>query len=79
MVQVRFNQESTQRQYALQEKALLLGWPEEKIRVIDEDLGISGSGRSKRPGFAQLVTTVSLGGSRSSIRAGDFPPGQVFG
>ena len=61
MAQVRFNQESTQRQYALQEKALLLGWPEERIRVIDGDLGISGSGRSKRPGFAQLVTSVSLG------------------
>lgn len=62
MAQVRFNQESTQRQYALQEKALSLGWPEEHIHVIDGDLGISGSGRSKRPGFAQLVTNVSLGG-----------------
>lgn len=61
MAQVRFNQESTQRQYALQEKALSLGWPEEHIHVIDGDLGISGSGRSKRPGFAQLVTSVSLG------------------
>lgn len=61
MAQVRFNQESTQRQYALQEKALSLGWPEESIRVIDGDLGISGSGRAKRPGFAQLVTSVSLG------------------
>lgn len=61
MAQVRFNQESTQRQYALQERALSLGWPEGHIRVIDGDLGISGSGRSKRPGFAQLVTSVSLG------------------
>lgn len=61
MAQVRFNQESTQRQYALREKALSLGWPEEHIHVIDGDLGISGSGRSKRPGFAQLVTSVSLG------------------
>ena len=61
MAQVRFNQESTQRQYALRERALSLGWPEEQIRVIDGDLGISGSGRSKRPGFAQLVTSVSLG------------------
>ena len=61
MAQVRFNQESTQRLYALQERALSLGWPEEHVRVIDGDLGISGSGRSKRPGFAQLVTSVSLG------------------
>ena len=61
MAQVRFNQESTHRQYALRERALSLGWPEEHIRVIDGDLGISGSGRSRRPGFAQLVTSVSLG------------------
>lgn len=61
MAQVRFNQESTQRQYALRERALSLGWPEEHIRIIDGDLGISGSGRSRRPGFAQLVTSVSLG------------------
>ena len=61
MAQVRFNQESTQRQYALKEIAIALGWPEERIRVIDGDLGISGSGRSKRPGFTQLVTSVSLG------------------
>lgn len=61
MAQVRFNQESTQRQYALREKALSLGWPEEGIQVIDGGLGISGSGRARRPGFAQLVTSVSLG------------------
>lgn len=61
MAQVRFNQESTQRQYALQEKALSLGWQKESIRVIDSDLGISGSGRARRPGFAQLVASVSLG------------------
>ena len=61
MAQVRFNQESTQRQYALRERALSLGWAEEHIRIIDGDLGISGSGRSKRPGFAQLMTSVSLG------------------
>ena len=61
MAQVRFNQESTQRQYALRERALSLGWPEEHIRVIDGDLGISESGRSRRPGFTQLVTSVSLG------------------
>lgn len=49
-----------QRQYALRERTLSLGWAEEHIRIIDGDLGISGSGRSKRPGFAQFVTSVSL-------------------
>lgn len=61
LTQVRFNRESTERQYALQEKALNLGWPQEQIQVIDEDLGISGSGRSRRQGFQQLVARVSLG------------------
>jgi len=59
--QVRYNQESTERQYALQEKAMSLGWAQEQIQVIDEDLGISGSGRSLRQGFQQLVAQVSFG------------------
>lgn len=61
LTQVRFNRESTERQYALQEKALELGWTKEQIQVIDEDLGISGSGRSQRHGFQQLVAQVSFG------------------
>ena len=61
ITQVRFNQESTERQYALKDKALSLGWSQEQIQVIDEDLGISGSGRSRRKGFDQLVARVSLG------------------
>lgn len=61
LTQVRFNRESTERQYALQEKALNLGWNQEQIQVIDGDLGISGSGRTHRQGFQQLVTQVSFG------------------
>jgi hypothetical protein len=40
--QVENNRESTQRQYALATKARELGWPEDLIVVIDEDLGLSG-------------------------------------
>jgi DNA invertase Pin-like site-specific DNA recombinase len=61
IAQVRFNRESTERQYALQEKALTLGWHSSQIRIIDGDLGISGSGRTKRQGFQQMVTSVSMG------------------
>jgi DNA invertase Pin-like site-specific DNA recombinase len=61
LAQVRFNRESTERQYALQEKAQHLGWNQEQIQLIDEDLGISGSGRSLRQGFQSLVAQVSLG------------------
>ena len=60
LAQVRFHRESTERQYALQEKALSLGWAPEQIQVIDEDLGISGSGRSQRLGFQNLVAWSNL-------------------
>ena len=61
LTQVRFNRESTERQYALTEKAQSLGWTKDQIQVIDEDLGISGSGRSQRQGFKTLVAKVSFG------------------
>ena len=37
--------ESTRRQYALRERAVALGWPTERIVVIDSDLGLSGADR----------------------------------
>jgi Resolvase, N terminal domain len=52
--QVENNRESTERQYALATKARELGWPEDRILVIDEDLGLSGSGSVARSGFARL-------------------------
>jgi DNA invertase Pin-like site-specific DNA recombinase len=42
--QVEHNRESTERQYALAAKAVDLGWSAERVTVIDEDLGLSGSG-----------------------------------
>ena len=50
--QVEHNRELTERQYALATKARELGWPDERIVVIDEDLGLSGSGSVARSGFA---------------------------
>jgi DNA invertase Pin-like site-specific DNA recombinase len=61
MTQVRFHRESTERQYALQEKTLNLGWAPEQIQLIDEDLGLSGAQRSPRQGFQRMVAQVSLG------------------
>lgn len=61
LAQVRFHKESTERQYALREKALNLGWSENLVQVIDEDLGISGAHKSNRQGFQRLVGLVSLG------------------
>jgi DNA invertase Pin-like site-specific DNA recombinase len=59
--QVSEHQESTERQYRLQERALNLGWPPTAIEVIDEDQGRSGSSATARTGFQRLVSEVSLG------------------
>src|SRR6201985_3231918 len=59
--QVEHNRESTDRQYALANKAGDLGWPTDKVIVIDEDLGVSGSGAVARSGFARLTAEVALG------------------
>jgi DNA invertase Pin-like site-specific DNA recombinase len=58
--QVEHNRESTERQYALAVKARELGWPDDRIVVIDEDLGLSGSGSVTRSGFARLTAEVAL-------------------
>ena len=59
--QLERNVESTQRQYALVARAVELGFAREQVVVIDEDLGISGSGLSDRSGFARLAAEVALG------------------
>lgn len=59
--QVFENTESTQRQYALQQRAIALGWRPEQIVVIDSDLGRSGASATDREGFQRLVTEVGLG------------------
>lgn len=59
--QVLENTESTQRQYALRRRAVSLGWPEERIIVIDHDQGHSGGSATDREGFQRLVAEVGLG------------------
>ncbi len=59
--QVFENTESTKRQYALRERAVALGWPIERVHVIDSDLGLSGAQARDRDGFQSLVTEVALG------------------
>jgi DNA invertase Pin-like site-specific DNA recombinase len=61
LAQVRHNQESTERQYALKDKALALGWPQRSIRVLDRDLGKSGAQSAGREDFKTLVADVSMG------------------
>lgn len=59
--QVLENTESTQRQYALRQHAVALGWPLDRIIVIDTDQGQSGASAADREGFQRLVTEVGLG------------------
>lgn len=57
--QVQHNVESGRRQYALEERARKLGF--ETVVVVDEDLGVSGSGSQQRPGFVRLLAAVCNG------------------
>jgi len=61
LIQVERNTESTARQYDLVNRARQLGWPREAIRVVDGDLGISGSVTGQRAGFEGMVAEIALG------------------
>ncbi|WP_329410596.1 hypothetical protein OG563_47880 [Nocardia vinacea] len=43
LAQLECNGESTARQYDLRERAVALGWLREQVRVVDAELGVSGS------------------------------------
>jgi DNA invertase Pin-like site-specific DNA recombinase len=57
--QVLTNRESLKLQYALRDKAVAAGWPAERVRVIDTDLGRSGRFAQPRHGFQEVVALVN--------------------
>jgi DNA invertase Pin-like site-specific DNA recombinase len=59
--QVLHHQESTERQYALRQTAIELGWSESTIRTLDRDLGMTGTQMAGREDFKTLVADVSMG------------------
>jgi DNA invertase Pin-like site-specific DNA recombinase len=61
LAQVDRNKESTARQYDLAARAQALGWPSGAVRVIDDDLGVSGASTAGRSGFAELAAQVGPG------------------
>src|SRR5258708_24430936 len=61
MGQVRFNQESTERQYNLASNAQSLGWSSERIRILARDLDQSGARTTNRQDFKALVSDVAMG------------------
>jgi DNA invertase Pin-like site-specific DNA recombinase len=58
--QIFDHKESRERQYALADYAATLGWPRERIVVIDADQGRSGRTVEQRPGFQRLLAEVTL-------------------
>lgn len=58
--QVTENRESLARQYALGDHARGLGWPADRVLVIDDDLGLSGRTAVGRPGFQRLIAEVTM-------------------
>ena len=61
LYQVANNTESSRRQYDLRGRAVALGWPDDRVIVIDVDQGQSGASAADREGFQRLVADVSLG------------------
>ncbi len=60
LAQVTRHSESTDLQYHLVERAASLGWPPERVEIIDEDLGKSGASAQDRPGFQRLIAEIGL-------------------
>ena len=58
--QVVNHQESLRLQYALHERARQLGWPDEAIDIIDDDLGLTAASAAHREGFNTVVAQVTL-------------------
>src|SRR5712691_177082 len=58
--QVLHNNESTERQYALAQRACELGWSPAQVITIDEDQGHSGATAHNRAGFQQLISAIGL-------------------
>jgi DNA invertase Pin-like site-specific DNA recombinase len=58
--QVLHNVESTALQYELARRAVALGWPQDRVLVIDDDLGQSGRSAAQRSGFQRLLAEVGL-------------------
>jgi DNA invertase Pin-like site-specific DNA recombinase len=59
--QVTRHAESTDLQYGLVDRAVRLGWPRDRVLVIDDDLGKSGADSDERYGFQRLIAEIGLG------------------
>ena len=60
LMQVTRHAESADLQYSLVQRAVALGWPRERVELIDEDLGKSGAQAEARGGFQRFLAEMSL-------------------
>ncbi len=58
--QIRDHRESRERQYALVNYAIALGWPRDRILIIDDDQGLSGKTAENRSGFHRILAEVTM-------------------
>jgi DNA invertase Pin-like site-specific DNA recombinase len=58
--QVVEHKESTARQYALADVAVALGWPRDRVEIVDADQGRSGQTAEGRLGFQHILAELSL-------------------
>jgi DNA invertase Pin-like site-specific DNA recombinase len=77
--QIELHRESTERQYALADRALSLGWDKSQISVLDSDLGKSGQTTTGREDFHRLMAAVGLGevGAVLALEASRFSRSQA--
>jgi DNA invertase Pin-like site-specific DNA recombinase len=59
--QVENNVYSLERQMQLRDKAIADGFPEDRVMVVQDDLGLSGRTITKRPGFTHALELIDQG------------------
>jgi DNA invertase Pin-like site-specific DNA recombinase len=77
--QVDLHRESTERQYALADRAVALGWDRGQVVLLDQDLGKSGTTTQGRDDFHRLMAAVGLGevGAVFALEASRFSRSQA--
>jgi DNA invertase Pin-like site-specific DNA recombinase len=58
--QVLNHRESRERQYELVELAVALGWPRDRVQLIDDDQGVTARIAGLRGGFQRLLAEVTM-------------------
>src|SRR5438105_5787322 len=75
--QVIEHRESAARQYSLVHRAAILGWPKDRVQVVDEDQGHSGQSALGRLGFQYLLAEIGLDSCRHHLWPADKPFGAL--